>query len=278
MSETRTLTRFEPRKGYPNASGEGLRHGLFLDVETTGLDPMLDKIIEFAMVPFVFDQHGRVLVVHEGRSWLEDPGMAIPADVVELTGITDAMVAGQRIDDAAVEDAIMAAHLVIAHNAEFDRKFSELRWNNFVRKAWACSYRDVDWKLLWRAPCGKLSHLLMETCREYYDAHRALDDAQVGVHLLASAEHEGVTALGWLLDSARAWTHRVWAVGSPYGMKGELKRRGYRWHDGETGPPKNWYRDGSADDAMVETRWLGERLVRSKLDKFNAFDRYSVRV
>ena len=42
-----------------------------------------------------------------------------------LTGITDAMLAGQRINLDAVEAFIEQADLVIAHNAGFDRPFCE---------------------------------------------------------------------------------------------------------------------------------------------------------
>ena len=36
--------------------------------------------------------------------WFEDPGFSIPAEIVKITGITDEMVAGQHIDDHAVDD------------------------------------------------------------------------------------------------------------------------------------------------------------------------------
>jgi DNA polymerase-3 subunit epsilon len=34
----------------------------------------------------------------------EDPGFSIPPEITEITGITDEMVAGHRIDDRAVND------------------------------------------------------------------------------------------------------------------------------------------------------------------------------
>jgi hypothetical protein len=45
--------------------------------------------------------------------------------VTALTGITDEMVAGQRIDEAVVSAFVKDAVIVIAHNAGFDRKFAE---------------------------------------------------------------------------------------------------------------------------------------------------------
>jgi DNA polymerase III subunit epsilon len=36
--------------------------------------------------------------------------------------------------------------LVIAHNADFDRRFLERRVPAFATKHWACSRSDIDWK------------------------------------------------------------------------------------------------------------------------------------
>jgi DNA polymerase-3 subunit epsilon len=55
-----------------------------------------------------------------------------------ITGITDDMVAGHRIDETAVNGSVDDAVIVIAHNAGFDRKFSERYWPIFEEKAWGC--------------------------------------------------------------------------------------------------------------------------------------------
>jgi DNA polymerase-3 subunit epsilon len=44
------------------------------------------------------------------------------------------MVAGQRIDDRAVIDLLSRVVLVIAHNADFDRRFLEKRLPAFTSK------------------------------------------------------------------------------------------------------------------------------------------------
>ena len=99
----RVLRRFVPPSRYHEGDGSPTATGVVVDVETTGLDPTRDKIIEFCGVPFEFEREsGRILAVREAVSYLEDPGRPIPAEVTKLTGITDAMVAGKRIDEAAV--------------------------------------------------------------------------------------------------------------------------------------------------------------------------------
>ena len=66
------------------------------------VDPAVDKVIELAVVVFEYCHAtgvvGRVLGSYDG---LEDPGAPIPPSSSAIHGITDAMVAGQRIDDAA---------------------------------------------------------------------------------------------------------------------------------------------------------------------------------
>lgn len=58
-------------------------NAVYLDLETTGVDPAKDRIIQIAIVP------------EQGEPWefLVNPGRPIPLEVQELTGITDAMVA-----------------------------------------------------------------------------------------------------------------------------------------------------------------------------------------
>ena len=38
------------------------------------------------------------------------------------------------------------ANIVIAHNANFDRKFAERYWPEFEHKNWGCSATEIDWR------------------------------------------------------------------------------------------------------------------------------------
>src|SRR5437016_624165 len=97
-------------------------------VETTGTKPDSDRIIEIGICLFEYDrQNGRIYKVLGSWEWFEDPGLSIPPEITNITGITDKMVAGQSIDDAMVKDLLGRAVLVIAHNASFDRRFLERR-------------------------------------------------------------------------------------------------------------------------------------------------------
>ena len=97
------------------------------------------------MVKFDYLPDGRVVGVRDVFSSFNEPSVPIPTEVTALTGITNEMVAGQRIDEAAVSAFVEDAVIVIAHNAGFDRKFAERHWPVFERKAWGCSATEVEW-------------------------------------------------------------------------------------------------------------------------------------
>lgn len=75
--------------------------GLVGDCETTGVGDD-DVIIEFALRRFRADPDGVIVKIDRACSWLEDPGRDLPENIVRLTGITDADVAGSlRVADGA---------------------------------------------------------------------------------------------------------------------------------------------------------------------------------
>ena len=135
----RVLRRLTPRAPIEPPPGLATRQGLFVDTETTGLDPARDEIVELAMVPFTYGLDGQVYSVGEPFQQLREPSKPIPPEVTAITGIDDAMVAGRQIDPAEVTHFVAPASLVVAHNAAFDRKFLERFCETFNTKPWACS-------------------------------------------------------------------------------------------------------------------------------------------
>ena len=124
----RVIRRLKPRLEWPAAGEQGVCRVVVLDTETTGLDQSRDKIMELALLRVDVDLASGLPVgavqVYDG---LEDPGMPIPREVQEITGITPAMVQGQRLDEVRIAELLAGADLVIAHNAGFDRPFAEAR-------------------------------------------------------------------------------------------------------------------------------------------------------
>ena len=90
-----------------------------IDLETTGLDPTRDAIIEVGVVTF----RGNV-IVDEFES-LVNPLRDIPPFVSQLTGITEAMVADapSLYSLRARLKSKLADHVIVGHNVEFDLGF-----------------------------------------------------------------------------------------------------------------------------------------------------------
>lgn len=84
-----------PRQG---PSGVALRKICVLDTETTGLDADKDNIIEICAAMALVDPAGRIVVIQSIGSALEFPGNPLSPEIMKFTGLTDADLAGQRID------------------------------------------------------------------------------------------------------------------------------------------------------------------------------------
>ncbi len=272
----RVLERYRrPERYHPDPDdGRELHVGLYVDVETTGLSAAQDRIIELGLVAFEFDGEGRIYRLLEELSAFEDPGRPLPDEIVRLTGITDAMVAGQRLPEAEVEGWLQRAHLVIAHNAGFDRPFLERRLPGFAGRAWACSANDVPWRHE-GFEGRKLEYLAMKQ-GFVYDGHRAGSDCLAGVHLLSLPLPSGRRTLDALLERARRTGGRLYAVDSPFDSKDLLKARGYNWNG------KVWYRDLPTDQLRSEAEWLRQQVYPSPRElpvfPLSAFVRYSERI
>ncbi|MCS3893361.1 DNA polymerase-3 subunit epsilon [Bradyrhizobium japonicum USDA 38] len=127
----RVLRRLVPRIPSSAPAGQGTRTGILLDTETTGLDHRSDEIIELGMVKFDYLADGRIVGVRDTFAAFNEPSAPIPPEVTAITGITDEMVAGHRIDDAVVAAFVEDAVITIAYNSGFDRKFAERSWPIF---------------------------------------------------------------------------------------------------------------------------------------------------
>jgi DNA polymerase-3 subunit epsilon len=276
----RVLRRLEPRPFIEGPDGTETRLGLLLDVETTGLDPSRDEVIELAMVPFTYGLDGRVFEIREPFQKFREPERPIPTAITTLTGITDEMVAGQTIDPAELASFVSAAALVIAHNAAFDRPFVERLSEVFITKPWACSMTQIDWGAEGYEGT-KLSYLTMET-GFFYERHRAVNDCIAAIELLAAPLRKtGVVAMTRLLERARRPSWRIWAVNSPFDLKDVLKARGYRWNgDGNTNP-RAWYIDVGDDVREQELTYLRTEIYQSEVDlpvrRITAYERFSDR-
>jgi len=178
------MSRLEPQTEYHPPDDTSTLAAAVVDVETTGTNPDSDEIIELGICLFEYDRHcGRIYKVLGSWEWFEDPAVSIPAEITKITGITDAMVAGHRIDDSAVNNLLSRVVLVIAHHADFDRRFLEKRLSTFAAKHWACSRADVDWKA--EGIRSSALEFVAYSLGFFHDGHRAASDCRATVHTLA---------------------------------------------------------------------------------------------
>lgn len=93
-----------------------------LDVETTGLEAATNRIIELALVPYNFSDDVKPFCQ------LFSVGESLSQEIVQITGISDAMLKNQPSFPEHADDCIRLmkrASFVVAYNAKFDRPFLE---------------------------------------------------------------------------------------------------------------------------------------------------------
>ncbi|MDG1886287.1 MAG: 3'-5' exonuclease [Alphaproteobacteria bacterium] len=280
--EYRVLKRLSPPHEYNPPDGTATKIAVYLDLETTGLNHETDEIIEIALVPFRYSTDGRIFELLTPYNEFQEPKSgSISEEITKITGITNEMVKGRNIDLQNVIDCVSGASLIIAHNAEFDRKFVEAEFEVFNTKPWACSLNQIPWREE-GLDSGKLEYLAMKS-GFFYEAHRATTDCYAGIELLSQRlPNSGRLAFQVLLTTARKDTHRIWAEQAPFEFKDILKGRGYRWNDGSDGRPKAWFCDVNEDALDTELRFLNDEIYQRNADlyvsKISAFDRFSIRV
>ncbi len=176
-----------------------------VDLETTGGSPEGDAITEIGAVKV---RGGEVLGEF---ATLVDPGCPIPPQVVQITGITTAMVRDAPRIEAVLPGFVEFASgsVLVAHNARFDTGFlkaaaarCEIAWPTFqvlctVQLARRVLPRD-------ETPTVRLSALARLLGARTIPTHRALDDARATVDVLHAlierVGNQGVHSLTELID------------------------------------------------------------------------------
>ena len=274
----RVLRRLETAADFGVRPAGPLASAVVLDTETTGMSRDSDQIIELALVRFEYGaESGEIARITDVYSGLEDPGRPIPPESTAIHGITDAMVVGQALDLARVEEVMRGATLVVAHNAAFDRPFVEARLPLFAALPWGCSLEQVPWAE--EGFRGAKLEYLGWASGFFYDAHRSETDCRALLELLRRPlPKSGQIAFKRLLEAAAAPALRLWATGSPFDTKDLLRERGYRW-DAER---RCWHRVVPKAAAKDESEWLkaavyGGRPAQIEVEVLDAKVRFSGR-
>lgn len=153
-----------------------------VDVETTGGRPPNDRVTEIGAVKI---QHGKV--IDEWQS-LINPEKRIPHFIMQLTGITNAMVADAPTFAEIADDfaAFMGNAIFVAHNVNFDHGFIASEYRRLERRFHypkLCTVASMRRYYPGLAAYG-LAPLTRHFAIELTDHHRALADARAAAHLL----------------------------------------------------------------------------------------------
>jgi ATP-dependent DNA helicase DinG len=191
-----------------------------LDIETTGLDPDKDAILEIGVVRF----NGRR--VEAEWSQLVNPGRPVPPTITQLTGITNEMVANapplNQVLGKLVE--IVNHDPILGHNIKFDLSF--LRKHHILELNDILDTYDMAAVLLPNAGRYSLSSLAHALAVPLPVTHRALDDARTtyGVYIRL---HEMAVELpiDILAEIVRKGENLDWAGNLPFQEALKLRSR-----------------------------------------------------
>lgn len=226
-----------------------------LDTETTGLDADRHDLIEISAAIVLVNDFGRIVAIEQLKSGLVDPGHPLPTHIAELTGLSDADLAGRSINQDELVEYLESADAIIAFNAGFDRPFVEKLVPALRPMPWGCAMKDVAWRELGFEP-GPQGYLLNQIGRFMPKAHRAADDVLALIELLDHVGSDGTSIMAKVLAAIEEPAWRFEAKGAPYRFRHDLRDRNYRWAPG--GLHKVWHKLVRHDDFDREVAWYEE--------------------
>jgi len=145
-----------------------------LDIETTGINPVYDSIIEIGAAKF---EGG---VITDRFETFINPARAISPQITSITGITDGMVANAPYLETVIGDVVKftEGRPLLGHNIIFDYSFLKVAAKNC---GFSFARTGIDTFLLARQALPDLPHKSLEALSDYFgivtEHHRAYADA-----------------------------------------------------------------------------------------------------
>lgn len=173
-----------------------------LDLETTGFDPSIDKIIEFGAVKF--DLKGN----QETLRFFINPGIILPQIITHITSITDKdLKNAPPFSDKLDEVKNFIGDLpIIGHNIKFDIGF--LEHNGMEVKNASYDTQELSSILLPNLPSYSLEVLSERLNLKHQEKHRALDDSIAAMELFLKLIKELENLDSELLGKIKTLTDR----------------------------------------------------------------------
>lgn len=160
-----------------------------VDLETTGLSPESDHIIEIGALKY---QEGKCVEIF---SRLVKPPVSISYQITEITGIDDTMVKDQPGIDVVMKeflDFLGEEKVLLGHNLRFDYSFLKI---NAKKLGYPFVMRGLDTLIIARKYLKQLPKRNLGMLCEYYDvvnrnAHRAYEDARATAIIYAKMHND----------------------------------------------------------------------------------------
>ncbi|MCD7818241.1 MAG: 3'-5' exonuclease [Lachnospiraceae bacterium] len=168
------------------------------DLETTGLRPAADRILEIGAVRV---EEGVITGIYET---LVDHGLPIPEQITKLTGITAEMTKGAPDIRSATEGFLKFAgdSVLLGHNVLFDYGFMK---RSALNLGYTFERSGLDTLMIARKALPQLESRSLDKLAAWYQIpeahhHRALDDALTTARLYERLREEFASALPALFE------------------------------------------------------------------------------
>lgn len=178
-----------------------------LDLETTGLDPKTDAIIEIGCARL---RDGEIV---DQWSTLVNPGRKLSFAITQLTGIADRDLIGQPALREVIDPLrrFVGSVPIVAHNASFDLGFLRTHGLSFANPI--LDTFEIASIVLPGRSSYSLGALAAEFGAGQASAHRALDDARATALLLAALHEQAARLpLATLIEINRLASQTNWSL------------------------------------------------------------------
>jgi DNA polymerase-3 subunit epsilon len=203
---------------------------LLIDLETTGIDEKVDRIIELGICLWDWET-GKMLNSYD--TLITHPsGNEVPPEITDLTGITSADLGrfGVLMSDALdiFDEWVGQADILVAHNKTFEQKFLKALDIDLPDEMWIDSMTDLPY------PKSKSSGSLNDICMNHgifnLRPHRAIFDVYAMGALISKYDAQEALRIAKTPEF-------ILVANVSFDQKDLAKNAGYRW---DRVVPKTW--------------------------------------